>query len=101
MILNRAKEEPENQIEIKLQTTRYKPEKKTAPVKAIREHCIECMGGRDNTGYKELIETCGSPECALFPFRFGTNPYRSKMNLSDEERKARSGRAQRNIVPIF
>ena len=28
--------------------TRYKPEKKTAPVKAIREHCIECVGGRDN-----------------------------------------------------
>ena len=101
MVLNRAKEEPENPIERKLQTTRYKPEKKTAPVKAIREHCIECMGGRDSTGYKELIETCRSPECALFLFRFGTNPYRSKMNLSDEERKARSGRAQRNIVPIF
>ena len=81
--------------------TRYKPEKKTVPVKAIREHCVECMGGRDNKGYKELIENCVSSECPLFSFRFGTNPYRSKMNLSDEERKARSGRAQRNIVPIF
>ena len=80
--------------------TRYKPKKKTVPVKAIREHCVECMGGRDNKGYKELIENCVSSECSLFSFRLGTNPYRSKMNLSDEERKARSHRAQRNIVTI-
>ena len=25
---------------------RYKPKKKKNPVKAIREHCIECMGGQ-------------------------------------------------------
>ena len=81
--------------------TRYKPKKKTDPVKAIREQCIECIGGRDNKGYKELIENCVSSECPLFSFRFGTNPYRSTPILSSKERQARSGRAQRNIVPIF
>ena len=82
-------------------TERYKPIKKTAPVKAIREMCIECMGGRGNKGYKELIENCGSPECSLFSFRFGTNPYRSKLSLSDKERKARSERAQSNFSTVI
>ena len=81
--------------------TRYKPKKKTVPVKAIREHCIECVGGRDNTGYKELIETCGSPECALFPFRLGTNPYRFIPVLSSKERQARSERAQSNFSTVI
>ncbi len=80
--------------------TRYKAVKKTVPIKAIREMCIECMGGKNNKGYKELIENCGAPECSLFSFRFGTNPYQSKMELSDKERKARSDRAQSNFSTI-
>ena len=80
--------------------TRYKPEKKTAPVKAIREQCIECNGGRDNKGYKKLIEDWVSPECPIYGFRFGTNPYQSNMNLSDKERKARSSRAQSNFFKV-
>jgi len=81
-------------------TERYKPEKKTAPVKAIREMCIECMGGRSNKGYKELIENCVSPECSLFSFRYGTNPYRSIPVLSSKERKTRSDRAQSNFSTV-
>ena len=54
---------------------RYKPKKYKSPAKAIREFCIECMGGRENEGHLKYIENCGSPECAVFDFRFGNNPY--------------------------
>jgi hypothetical protein len=70
-------------------TKRYQPKKLKNPVKAIREHCIECMGGRgigQNTS--KLIEECGSPECALFEFRFGKNPYTKKRELSEEHKLA-------------
>jgi|TARA_Y100000294_G_scaffold168749_1_gene179194 hypothetical protein len=80
--------------------SRYRPKKMKAPIKAIREHCIECMGGRDNTGYKELIENCVSPMCALYDFRFGTNPHRSKIKLSDEERRRRSDCAQSKFFTV-
>ena len=64
---------------------KYKPKKYKNPTKAIREMCIECMGGRENEGYLKLISDCGSPDCALFEFRFGKNPYNRK-NLSDNRR---------------
>jgi len=64
---------------------RYIPKKYKNPTKAIREMCIECMGGRENEGYLKLISDCGSPDCALFEFRFGKNPYNRK-NLSDNRR---------------
>ena len=64
---------------------RYKPKKYKSPAKAIREFCIECVGGRENEGYLKLISDCGSPDCALFEFRFGKNPYNRK-NLSDSRR---------------
>jgi hypothetical protein len=80
--------------------SRYRPKKMKAPIKAIREHCIECMGGRENTGYKELIENCLVPVCALYDFRSGNNPHRSKMELSDEERKRRSDRAQSKLFTV-
>ena len=64
---------------------RYIPKKYKNPTKAIREFCIECVGGRENEGYLKLISDCGSPDCALFEFRFGKNPYNRK-NLSDSRR---------------
>ena len=82
-------------------TERYKAKKKTSPVKAIREMCIECMGGRDSKGYKKLIETRKSETCALYDFRFGTDPHRNKMELSDEERNARSDRARNNFSTVI
>ena len=35
---------------------RYKPKKQKKPLKAIREFCIECMGGRENDGYLKHIK---------------------------------------------
>ena len=70
---------------------RYKPKKYKSPAKAIREFCIECMGGRENEGYLKLISNCGSPECAVFDFRFGNNPYHIQ-NLTVKQRQERSQR---------
>ena len=70
---------------------RYKPKKKKNPVKAIREHCIECMGGRESEGHLKRITECASTNCALFDFRFGTNPHH-KQNLTDAQRKERGNR---------
>ena len=71
---------------------RYKPKKCKSPAKAIREFCIECMGGRGSgQNYTRLIEECASSECPIHDFRFGTNPH-NKKNLSVEERERRAVR---------
>ena len=77
---------------------RYLPKKCKSPVKAIREHCIECMGGRQNDGYMQHIKDCGSPDCALFDFRLGNNPHH-KQNLTKEQRKEKSDRLITNLSP--
>jgi len=70
---------------------RYKPKKKKNPVKAIREHCIECMGGRESEGHLKRITECASSNCALYDFRFGKNPHHTQ-NLTAEQRKERGDR---------
>jgi hypothetical protein len=44
-----------------------------SPVKAIREKCLECSSFQP----KE-VRLCPHSTCALYPFRFGKNPNRSK-----------------------
>jgi len=41
------------------------------PVKAIRKHCIECMGFSPR-----LVSKCPAEGCALYPYRMGRNPAR-------------------------
>ena len=54
-----------------------------SPLKAIRAHCIQCVGT-----WKE-VENCGGEDtCPLFDFRFGKNPYRIKKVLTEEEKFA-------------
>ena len=62
-----------------LQTEESK--KITNPVKAIRAFCIDCCGGSANE-----VKLCTSPKCALYPFRLGKNPYRTKRVMTDEQR---------------
>ena len=45
------------------------------PLKAIRTHCLAC-GGRP----KE-VKGCQSADCALFPYRMGTNPARKGIGV--------------------
>jgi hypothetical protein len=68
---------------------RHKPKKHKNPVKAIREMCIECMGGRDSEGYAKRISECPVPVCSLFEYRLGKNPNHTK-NLTDEQRKKKA-----------
>ena len=58
-------------------------ERQTNPVKAIREKCLQdCCAGLSNE-----VRDCLCPSCALYPFRFGKNPYRTKRELSDEQKE--------------
>ena len=75
---------------------RYKPKKQKKPLKAIREFCIECMGGRENDGYLKHIKNCVSLDCALFDFRFGKNPHH-KQKLTKEQRKEKGDRLRTSL----
>ncbi len=49
------------------------------PLKAIRERCITCAGGR------KLAATCPKTDCALYPYRFGKYPPQKRPPLSESE----------------
>ena len=70
---------------------RYKPKKCKSPLKAIREKCVECMGGRESDGYVKRISECVSADCPIYEFRFGKNPHHTQ-NLTAEQRKERGDR---------
>lgn len=53
------------------------------PVKAIREFCLDCCG--DSAAD---VKGCTSIKCALHPFRLGKNPYRSKREMSEDQKEA-------------
>ncbi len=52
---------------------------------AIRSKCIDCCGGS-----QAEVRRCGMADCALWPFRMGTDPFRAPM--SEERRAAASER---------
>ena len=55
-------------------------EKRLTPIKAIRAKCLECSCGNNAE-----VRECVIPDCPLYPYRMGKNPY-IKMS---EERKAK------------
>ena len=61
--------------------------KETSPLKAIRQHCLDCSCG----SYTE-VKLCTVLQCALHAFRFGTNPH-LKRELTDEQRAELAERA--------
>lgn len=50
-------------------------------LKTIRRKCLEC-----SSGSADAVRACYIPECPLYPFRFGRNPF--KPPLSEKKRKA-------------
>ncbi len=48
---------------------------------AIRAKCLDCCGDSPAE-----VRRCGAVDCALWPFRMGTDPWRAPM--SDERRQA-------------
>lgn len=59
-----------------------------SPLQAIRAHCIDCCAGSQNE-----VKYCVIPDCELYPFRFGKNPYR-KSTLSEDEIQRRKERGR-------
>lgn len=52
------------------------------PLKAIRAKCIDCC-----CDSPVEVRLCPCTDCALYPFRFGSNPFRVKRVLSAEQRE--------------
>ena len=52
-----------------------------SPLKAIRQHCLDCCCG---SAYE--VKNCTIHDCELYPFRMRHNPNR-KSSLSNEQRK--------------
>ncbi len=50
------------------------------PVKAIRLKCLDCSGGSSIE-----VEKCVLPHCALYPFRFGRNPFLPERTAAQKE----------------
>lgn len=74
----------------------------TNPIKAIRAYCLQCCCGSSNE-----VQKCTIEQCALYPFRFGKNPYRVQRDPSEAQLEARNKglhrmqevRAQRRAMP--
>jgi hypothetical protein len=60
------------------------------PMRAIRDKCLDCCCGSASE-----VRKCVATDCPLWPFRLGTNPFRQKSALSNEERKRRASRLRR------
>lgn len=59
------------------------------PLDAIYEKCLDC------SVYDEKeVKLCACTSCSLWPFRFGTNPYHRKRELTEEQRKAAAERVK-------
>lgn len=53
----------------------------TNPVKAIRAKCLDCCCNSQNE-----VKLCTTKNCPLYPFRFGKNPYRTKRELTEDQK---------------
>jgi hypothetical protein len=54
-----------------------------SPLKAIRAKCLDDCGD----SHKEVRDCPVGNKCALYPFRFGKNPFRKKRELTEEQRQ--------------
>lgn len=71
----------------------------TSPLEAIKQNCFDCAGGQ-----RKEVQLCPVLTCALYPFRFGKNPYRTrnmteqqKIELSERLAAARAVKDQKRI----
>ena len=64
------------------------------PLKALREKCIDCCCGN-----AAEVRKCVATDCALWPFRMGTNPFRKKRELSAQQKCERAARLTKALTP--
>ena len=55
--------------------------KQLNPLSAIKAHCRECSGG-----IIDEHKNCPVTTCFLHPYRMGTNPFRKKRVMTDEQK---------------
>jgi hypothetical protein len=55
-----------------------------SPVRAIRVKCLDCSGDQ-----RKEARLCPVKECALWPFRMGTNP-NYKLKRAEREKRNRN-----------
>lgn len=66
---------------------------KSEVLKAIRFQCEECMGSmlarkrEYSQEARNLVIGCTAPECSLFPYRMGKDPWPKKKILPETQRK--------------
>ena len=54
----------------------------TTPMKAIRLKCLDCCCVSAHEA-----NLCNLEKCPLHPYRFGKNPYRKKIEYTEEQRE--------------
>lgn len=52
------------------------------PVKAIRLKCLDCCAGSS-----QEVDKCTAKKCPIYPFRYGKNPFRTKREMSEEQKE--------------
>ena len=60
------------------------------PLKAIREKCLDCCCANATE-----VRKCVAVDCALWPYRMGTNPFRKKRELAPVEKHERAERLRK------
>lgn len=50
-------------------------------LKAVRAKCLNCSAG----SAKE-VDLCPIDDCPLFPFRYGKDPFRKKIEMTEEKK---------------
>jgi len=61
-----------------------------SPLKAIRARCLDCCCDQASE-----VRKCASVDCPSWPFRMGTNPFREKRVLTDEQKAEMTERLRR------
>jgi hypothetical protein len=64
------------------------------PLKAIREKCLDCCCGN-----AAEVRKCVADDCALWPYRMATNPFRKKRELTPEQKRQRTERLAKAHEP--
>jgi hypothetical protein len=67
------------------------------PLGAIREKCVDCCCGN-----AAEVRKCVAVDCALWPYRMGTNPFRKRRELSPEQKRQltqRLAKASEKLAP--
>ncbi len=55
----------------------------TNPYKVIRKYCLGCCCNQPSE-----VRLCTAIDCSLYPYRFGSNPFRKLRKLSDDHKQA-------------